>query len=114
MTSERRSGEATNREDRNERQSPRSRARAKSLRNRANRRHQEQALASLGTSVDAERAEEIESNVFHRRPVDAGVRAPSDLGRETIARRRRRERLKSLTSRRDGGRRATHEDESGS
>jgi hypothetical protein len=89
---------------RTERGSTRSAARAKALRNRANRRHQEQPLSTPGTRVDAEQAERLESQVFHRKPADAGAGEKAALGRDETARQRRRRELKERTRRRGRGR----------
>jgi hypothetical protein len=77
-------------------------SRGKTLRNRADRRRQEQPLATLGREVGDELADEIESRVFHRKPSGVGPEKPP-LGRETAARERRRRRLREITSRKGRG-----------
>lgn len=72
-------------------------AREKALRNRANRRRQDQPLENLGTAIDPDLADEVESRVFHRRPAESRTQTDTSLGREVIARQRRRQELLSMT-----------------
>ncbi len=88
----------------NEHPSNKTAARAKALRNRANRRRQDQPLENLGTAVDADLAEEVESRVFHRRPADSRVQTDVSSGRDVVARQRRRQKLLSITLDRRGER----------
>jgi hypothetical protein len=88
----------------NERPTSKTAARAKALRHRANRRRQDQPLENLGTVVDPELAEEIESRVFHRKPAESRTRSGASLGREVAARQRRRAELVSATLARRGNR----------
>jgi hypothetical protein len=90
--------------DRNERRAERFAARAKALRNRANRRRQDQPLASLAARVDLEEAERLESEVFRRRPADAGTSKLPSPGPPTLERARWRRELVERTSRRRSAR----------
>lgn len=79
-------------------------AREKALRNRANRRRQDQPLENLGTAVDADLADEVESRVFHRRPAESRNESDTSLGRDVVAHQRRRQALLSATLVRRGNR----------
>jgi hypothetical protein len=79
-------------------------ARDRALRTRADRRHQEQPLSSLGVRVDEALADDIESLVRHRRPAAARKPERPSLGRGTVARNRRRVELREITNRHGRGR----------
>jgi hypothetical protein len=73
-------------------------ARDRAKRTRADRRHQEQPLSSLGVRVDDALADELESLVHHRRPSSARSPERPSLGRSTVARNRRKLELLERTS----------------
>jgi hypothetical protein len=79
-------------------------ARDRAKRRRADRRHREQPLSSLGIRVDEALADELESRTHHRRPVAARTPDPPSLGRTTVDRSRRRRELIALTGRHGAGR----------
>jgi hypothetical protein len=96
----RRDDELDTRAERRSARDARDRARLR----RADRRHREQPLSSLGVRVDEALADELESRVHHRRPVSARTPDRPSLGRHTVERNRRRLELIALTGRHGAGR----------